>query len=77
MYKFKMRLLSSEEDFFCTKTGLLNFKLTLPLAKLEMVSSKLISDGSIFFRWYSGSYPASNFLLLLFYFLLLLLMLVK
>ena len=32
-----MKLLYNEEEHFCTKTDLLNFKLTLPLAKLVMV----------------------------------------
>ena len=41
MYKFKIRLLSNEEDFFCTKTGLLNFKLTLPIAKLGISKFKV------------------------------------
>ena len=32
-----MKLLYSEEDFLCTKTDLLDFKITLPLGKLDMV----------------------------------------
>ena len=44
MYEFKMRLLySNKEEHFWTKIGLLNFKITLPLAKSHMVSSKLAS----------------------------------
>ena len=44
MYEFKMKLLYSGEELFHTKTELLNFKVTLPLAKLDMV----------------GRYPVSN-----------------
>ena len=43
-----MKLLYSEQEFFCTKTEFLNFKITLPLAKLDMVGSRLISSGLIF-----------------------------
>ena len=44
-----MKLLyNNEEEFFCIKTKLLNFKITLPLAKLDMVSSRLVSSGLIF-----------------------------
>ena len=39
MYKFKMKLLYNEEEFFCTKIELLNFKITLLLVKLDMVVS--------------------------------------
>ena len=48
MYKFKKKLLYSEEELFCAKTELLNFKITLPLAKLDMVGSMLVSNGLIF-----------------------------
>ena len=34
--------------FFCTKTELLNFTFTLPLAKLNMVGSRLVLNGLIF-----------------------------
>ena len=34
MYRFKMKLLCNEEEFFCTKKKLLSFKITLRLAKL-------------------------------------------
>ena len=44
MYKFKIKLLYNEEKFICTKRELLNFKITLPMAKLDMVSSRLISN---------------------------------
>ena len=43
-----MKLLYNEEKFFCIKTELLNFNITLPLAKLGIVSSKLVSNGLIF-----------------------------
>ena len=48
MYKFKMKLLYNEEGFFCTKTELLNFKITLPLATLDIVASRLVSNGLTF-----------------------------
>ena len=43
-----MKLLHNEEEFFCTKTELLSFKITLPLTKLDMVGSRLVSNGLIF-----------------------------
>ena len=43
-----MKLLYNEEEHFCTKTGLLNFKITLPLAKLDVVGSRFLSTSSIF-----------------------------
>ena len=43
----KGKLLYNEEKFFCTKMDLLNFMLTLTLAKLDMVSAKLGSNGLI------------------------------
>ena len=48
MYKFKVKLLYNVEEFFCTKAELLNFKITLPLAKLDMVGSRLVSSSLIF-----------------------------
>ena len=48
MYKFKIKLLYNKQKVFCTKKELLNFKITLPLAKLDMVSSRLVSNGLIF-----------------------------
>ena len=53
MCKFKMKLLYNEEELFCTKTELLNFKITLPLATLDMVGSRLVSNGLFF----SGDIP--------------------
>ena len=55
MYKFKMKLLYNEEESFCTKTELLDLKVTLPLAKVDMVSSRLLLNGFIF----SGDIPVS------------------
>ena len=37
----------NEKDFFCAKTVFLNFKITLPLTRLDMVSSRLLSNGLI------------------------------
>ena len=45
-----MKLLYNEEQFSCTKTKLLNFKLTLPLAKSVMVRGRLTSNDLIFSR---------------------------
>ena len=43
-----MKLLYNTEEIFCTKTEFLNFKITLPLAKLDMIGSRLVSNGLIF-----------------------------
>ena len=43
----KGKLLYNEEKFFCTKMDLLNFMLTLTLAKLDMVGTQLGSNGLI------------------------------
>ena len=50
-----MKLLYNEEESFCTKTELLDLKVTLPLAKVDMVSSRLLLNGFIF----SGDIPVS------------------
>ena len=42
-----MKFLYNEEELFCTKAELLNFKIT-PLAKLDMVCSRLVSTGLTF-----------------------------
>ena len=44
MYKYRIKLLYNEIELFCFKTELLNFKITLPLAKLDMVGSRLVSN---------------------------------
>ena len=64
MYKFKMKLLYNEEGFFCTKTELLNFKITLPLATLDMVASKLVSNSLTFSDDISVNIQLVTFLLL-------------
>ena len=43
-----MKLLNSEEKFCYTGTELLNFKFTLPLAKLNIVDARPVSNGLIF-----------------------------
>ena len=43
-----MKLLYNKEERFCTKTELLNFKIILQLAKLDMDGSRLLSNGLIF-----------------------------
>ena len=48
MHKFKTKLLYNEEELFCTKTELLNFEITLPLTKLDMVRSRLVLNGLFF-----------------------------
>ena len=49
-----MKLLYNEK-FFCMKSELLNFNIILPLAKLDMVNSRLVSNGLIFFNGLSAS----------------------
>ena len=44
-----MKLLYNGEEFFCTKAELLNFKVTLILAKLDMVGSRLILNDDLIF----------------------------
>ena len=44
----KKILIYNEEELFCTKIELINFKITLPLAKLDIVGSRLVSNGLIF-----------------------------
>ena len=41
-------LYSEEKKLFCTKTELLNFNISLPLARLDMISLRLVSNGLIF-----------------------------
>ena len=48
MFKFKIELLYNEEKLFCTETELLSFNFTLPLAKLNIVSSRLVLNGLTF-----------------------------
>ena len=48
MYIFKIKLLYHEEKPFFTKTELLSFDITLSLAKLGMIVSRLVSKGLIF-----------------------------
>ena len=43
-----MKLLYNKEKLFCTKTELLNLKITLSSAKLLMLGSRLVSNGLIF-----------------------------
>ena len=51
MYKFKIKSLHNEEKRVCTKTEILNFNITLPLAKLDMVVSRLVSNGLILLNY--------------------------
>ena len=37
-----MKLPYNTEELFCTKTELLNFRLTISLAKLDMLGARLI-----------------------------------
>ena len=48
MHKFKTKLLYNEEKLFYIKTEMLNFKITATLAKLDMVASRLVTNGLIF-----------------------------
>ena len=45
---FKIKLLYNEEKLVYTKTELLSFKVTLPLAKLDIVGSSPVSNCLIF-----------------------------
>ena len=47
-----MKSLYNEEELYCIKTELLNFSITLLLAKLDIVGSRLLSNGLIFVRRY-------------------------
>ena len=62
MCKFRMKLLYKEYIFF-QKQSCKNFEIILALSKLDMVGSRVVSNGLIFFRWYSVEYPVSNLLL--------------
>ena len=44
----KLKLLCNEEEFYYTETELLDLNITLPLANLDMVASKLVSNGLLF-----------------------------
>ena len=48
MYKFKIKLAYKKEKLFYIKAELLNFSFTLPLGKLDIVGSRLVSNGLIF-----------------------------
>ena len=49
MYEFKIRLLYNEKkNFYFTRTELLNFKIPLLLAKLDIVGSRPVSNGLIY-----------------------------
>ena len=48
MYKFKIKLAYKTEKLFYIKAELLNFSFTLPLGKLDIVGSRLVSNGLIF-----------------------------
>ena len=39
-----MKLLYNEEELFCTRTELLNFTITLPLAKFDTIGSRFASN---------------------------------
>ena len=64
MYKFKIKLLYNEEKPFWSKTDFLNFKVTLPLAKWDMVGSLLVSNGFICSDYPSVDIQFVTFLLL-------------
>ena len=48
MYKFKIKLPYNENERFCNKAELLSFKIALPLAKLDLVGSRLKLNGLSF-----------------------------
>ena len=43
-----MKLVYNEEEFFCTRAKLWNFRITLPLDKLDMAGSSLVPNSLIF-----------------------------
>ena len=59
-----MKLLYNEKEFLCTKTELISFKISLPLAKLEMVSSRLLLNGLILLAGISFNMQLIAFLVL-------------
>ena len=64
-YKFKNEVtIYSMNKSFCTKTELSDFKITLLLAKLDMVGSRLLSDHLIFSDDISVDIQSITFLLL-------------
>ena len=60
-----MKLLYNEGGLFSTRTELFNFKITLPLTQLDMVSSRLVSNGLIFSDAIPVNIQLVTFLLLL------------
>lgn len=46
--KFKIQVVHNEVEHFFTKMELLDFKVNLALTKLEMVESRLVTNGFIF-----------------------------
>ena len=50
MYKFKIKLKYTEEQFRCCKTKLFNFKIILPFFKVDIIGAKIDSNGLIFSR---------------------------
>ena len=52
------------KKLFCTKTELLDFKITLPLVKLDMVGSRLSPNGLFFSDDIPGYIQLLTFLLL-------------
>ena len=48
MYKLKTTLLYMEDELFYIKTELINFRLTVPLAKLYIISARLGPNSLIF-----------------------------
>ena len=45
VHKFEIKLLCNEEEAFCSKAELLNFKITLPLARLDIIDSRSVTNG--------------------------------
>ena len=64
MYKFKILLLYNQEKPFSTKMELSNFKITLTLTKLDIVTIRAASNGSIFSGFISVDIQLITLLLL-------------
>ena len=64
IYKFKIKLIYNEEKIICTKIELLNFKIILTSAKLDMAGLRLLSNCLIFSDDASVNIQLKTFLLL-------------
>ena len=59
-----MKFLYNEEELFCTRTELLNFTITLPLAKFDTIGSRFVLSHLKFSGNISVDIQSVTFLLL-------------